>query len=416
MNNASKSNRPTNLLSIQESQARKERPMTGFGLWRLGFRPFYLGAAAFSVLAITLWLATLFGLLDSNTLLIAPSASPLAWHAHEMVFGFALAVIAGFLLTATNNWTGILPAAGMPLALLFLCWVLARLFMLLGHVAIASGFDMAFVGLLSALLFRVLWLAKLWKNFFILGLVILMGGLNARFYSILLNDLPANPLDPIELALLVILQLLVVMGGRVIPMFTQNGVPGIRVWKPQSLVWLTPLATALGIIGWLTLTPRLASLMCVVASLVNLVRWIGWKPWQCFKQPMVWVLQLGYLWIPVTLCALGLEALQVVPRSLPVHALGVGAMGLIIAGMITRTAMGHSGRPILGTMIERSMFVLIAISGVLRTLAALPVLQTPTLTPALLLLSGSAWIIAFLFYLYRYGPWLFRPRLDGRPG
>jgi uncharacterized protein involved in response to NO len=415
MNNAPKSTRPKNLLSIQENQARKERPMTGFGLWRLGFRPFYLGAAAFSALAITLWLATLFGLLGT-TPLIAPSVNPLVWHAHEMVFGFALAVIAGFLLTASNNWTGILPAAGMPLALVFLCWALARWFMLLGDVAVASALDMAFVGLLSALLFRVLWLAKLWKNFFILGLVMLMGGLNARFYTILLSDLPANPLYPIELVLLVILQLLVVMGGRVIPMFTQNGVPGIRVWKPQALVWLTPLATALGIIGWLTLPPRLACLLCVVASLVNLVRWIGWKPWQSFKQPMVWVLQLGYLWIPVTLFTLSLEALEVVPRSLPIHALAVGAMGLIISGMITRTAMGHTGRPILASMIERVMFVLIAISGVLRTLAAIPVLQTPTLTPTLLLLSGGAWILAFLFYLSRYSPWLFRPRLDGRPG
>lgn len=416
MNNAPKSPRPSNLLSIQESQARKERPMTGFGLWRLGFRPFYLGAAAFSALAITLWLATLFGLLGSNAPLTAPSINPLYWHAHEMAFGFALAVIAGFLLTASNNWTGILPAAGLPLALLFALWATARLAMLGDSLLLAAACDTAFALLLSALLLRVLALAKLWKNFILLGMVALMGGLNGWFYTILLGDLPVNPLYPIELALLIILQLLVIMGGRVIPMFTQNGVAGVRVWRPQWLVWLTPLATALGIISWLTLPPRLASLLCVLAALVNLIRWIGWKPWQCLKQPMVWVLQLGYLWIPVTLFSLGLEALQVVPRSLPIHALAVGAMGLITAGMITRTAMGHTGRPILATASEHAMFVLIAISGVLRTLAAIPSLQTPTLTPILLLFSGSAWVIAFLVYLSRYSPWLFRPRLDGRPG
>ncbi len=412
MNNAPKSPRPSNLLSIRESQARKERPMTGFGLWRLGFRPFYLGAAAFSALAMAFWLASLFGLWTST----APSINPLYWHAHEMVFGFALAVIGGFLLTASNNWTGILPAAGLPLALLFALWAAARLAMLGNFLLLAAVCDTSFALLLSALLFRVLALAKLWKNFMLLGIVALMGGLNVWFYALLLQDLPGSPLTPIELALLLILQLLVIMGGRVIPMFTQNGVPGVRVWRPQPLVWLTPLATASGILGWLTLPPRLAFLMCMGAALVNLVRWLGWKPWHCLKQPMVWVLQLGYLWIPITFFSLGLEALGVVPRSLPIHALAVGAMGLIIAGMITRTAMGHTGRPILASVMERAMFVLFALSGLVRSLAAIPALQTPTLTPALLLLSGSTWIIAFLCYLSRYSPWLFRPRLDGRPG
>ena len=412
MHPSRKSSRPTNLLSIKERQARKERPMTGFGLWRLGFRPFYLGAAFFAVLAMLLWLAALTGM---STLPRAGTLPTLYWHAHEMVFGFALAVIAGFLLTASNNWSGILPAAGLPLAILFLFWAAARALILQGEIALAASADMAFVVLLIGLLFRVLWLAKLWKNFLILGLVALMGTLNAWFYAITLDGFATNPLLPIELALLAILQLLVIMGGRVIPMFTQNGVPGITVWKPAVLVWLTPVATACGIIGWATLPPRLAFALCVLAALINLVRGLGWKPWHTWHQPMVWVLQLGYLWIPIAFLGMGLESLGIVPRSLPIHALAVGAMGLIIAGMITRTAMGHTGRQIIASRYEVAFFLLIAISGLLRFAAALP--ETPgALTSHLLHVSGIAWILGFCLYLLRYTPWLCRPRLDGRPG
>lgn len=215
MTNNKKSTRPSNLLSIKESQARRERPMTGFGLWRLGFRPFYVGAALFASAAVLLWL----GLLSGTLSLSGSNINPVFWHAHEMVFGFALAVIAGFLLTASNNWTGILPAAGLPLALLFTLWALARLFIIYGDIRLAAAFDIAFVVLLTGLLFRVLWLSKLWKNFPILGLVVLMGAFNIWFYIIAITSLPVNPLYPVELALFVILELLVVMGGARDPKF-----------------------------------------------------------------------------------------------------------------------------------------------------------------------------------------------------
>ena len=387
--------------------------MTGIGIWRLGFRPFYLGAAFFSASAILLWISAIFGLNGLSDSAIMP---PLYWHGHEMVFGFAFAVIAGFLLTASNNWTGMLPAAGVSLAVLFLFWATARLFMFSGYVPLAAIADGAFAALLTALLGRVLWLARLWKNFALLGLVILIGVFNTWFYSILLLGLPVNALLPIELALLVILQLLVVMGGRVIPMFTQNGVPGITIWKPAFFSKLTPLLTALGIIGWIALPPPLAFSACLTAAVVNLLRWLGWKPWLTLKHPMVWVLQLGYFWIPVTFLSMGLDSLGLISHSLPVHALAVGAMGLIIAGMITRTAMGHTGRPIIASRVETVFFLLILVSGLLRFLAGFPVIQSNDAAAYLYLLSGSCWALGFLIYGIRYTPWLCRPRLDGRPG
>lgn len=411
MTGIQKTTRPNNLLTIKESQARRERPMSGFGLWRLGFRPFYLGSALFSAAAILFWL----GILSGHMAMPATSINPVFWHAHEMVFGFALAVIAGFLLTASNNWTGILPAAGMPLASVFLLWALARLFIIIGNLPLAAAADISFALLLVGLLFRVLWLAKLWKNFTLLGLVALMGIFNAWFYAMVLTDQPGNPLFPIELALLVVMQILVIMGGRVIPNFTQNGVPGITIWKPPFFVIATPVITAMAILAWLTLPPRLALVTCLVAAGVNFSRWVGWKPWKTLKHPMVWVLQLGYLWIPITLLTMGLDSVGIVLRSLPIHTLAVGAIGLIIAGMITRTAMGHTGRQISASRLELGFFLLIAISGLLRALAATQ-LWTPTQVSGLLLASGTAWSLGFLVYACRYAPWLFRPRIDGRPG
>ncbi len=390
--------------------------MTGFGLWRLGFRPFYLGAALFASTAILLWLTLLFGTLTVP----GKPLYPVVWHAHEMVFGFALAVIAGFLLTASNNWTGILPAAGLPLATLFLIWFTARIVMALSllhdQIVLAASLDITFNALLAILLFRVLWMSKLWKNFSLLGIVILLGALNAWFYTTLLSDTPTNPLYPIELALLVIMMLLVIMGGRVIPNFTQNAIRRISLWKPSFFTVATPIATLLGITGWLTAPPRLAIAICLIAAAINTARWIGWKPWKSFRHPMLCVLQLGYAWIPFTLICMGLESLGLAPRSLPMHALAIGAMCLIIAGMITRTAMGHTGRPIIASRIDTSFFLLIGISAITRVLASLPVIQDNDWVNPLLIIAGTTWALGFLMYVIRYAPWLWRPRVDGRPG
>ena len=413
MANVTKSSRPSNLLSIKESQARRDRPLTGIGIWRLGFRPFYLGAALFGSIAIAYWTLLLYG----SPIVVSPMlANPVFWHAHEMVFGFALAVIAGFLLTASNNWTGILPAGGLRLAFIFTLWCVARFSFFTGHLSLAASTDILFAAILVVLLLRVLFIAKQWKNFTVIGMVALMGALNAWFYAILILDLPTNQLYPIELALLIILQLLVVMGGRVIPMFTQNGVPGISVYKPHFFVILVPITSALGIISWLFLPPRLACFACFSAAGINLIRWIGWKPWRCLRYPMVWVLQLGYLWIPITYVSFGLNSLGFTARSLPIHALAVGALSLIIFGMITRTAMGHTGRQIIPSRVELGMFSLIALSGLFRFFAATSNLLSTEIVSILLISSGVLWSIAAALYLFKYTSWLFRPRIDGRPG
>lgn len=409
-----RSNWPKNLLTISENQARFDRPMLGTGLWRLGFRPFYLGAAAMSILGVLAWVGVIFNLFSLPA--GHHNMPTMYWHAHEMVFGFAFAVIAGFLLTAANNWTGHVPAAGRPLMLLFCTWLAGRILFLMAWYPAAALLDLLFALSLIGLILRVLCLARLWRNLPILGLVVLMGSLNALFYASLLDLYDGTLLAPIEGALLMMLQLLVVMGGRVIPMFSQNGVPGLKPWRPTILDKITPAMTFLAIVSWLVLPATLAFTACLVAGLTNLIRWLGWKPWRTLLHPMVWILQLGYAWIPVTLILLGCVRMDWVPHTLAIHALGTGALGMIVIGMITRTAMGHTGRMIKDSRIERLCFMLIGFSAVLRVAAALPLSMDSLLIDSLISLAALTWSTAFGLYIFRYAPWLLRPRIDGKPG
>lgn len=408
--NSTQAKRPTNLLNIGESQTKFDKPMTGIGIWRLGFRPFYLGGALFTIFAMFMWLGVI-----TNTLALPPSDSglaPLLWHAHEMIFGFALAIIAGFLLTASNNWTGHVPAAGLPLATLFGFWAFARVSFTLGHIIIAGVFDLLFVALLSIMVLRVFWLAKIWKNLPILMIVVGLGSLNLLFYGSYLGWFQVNSLFPMELALLLIMQLLVVMGGRVIPMFTKNGILGLKITEWPPVVRSVASISFIAILSWIWMPPTIAASLCFLASIMIAIRFMGWKPWRTLKTPMVWILQLGYIWLAITFSLLALERLDIVVRSLPIHALGVGAMGAIMIGMITRTAMGHTGRQIRPSWFELTSFLLLAISGVSRALA----IYANDGQNLLLFTAGMCWACAFVIYLVRYTPWLMRPRLDGKPG
>jgi len=408
--NSSKSKRPSNLLYIGESQAKFDKPMTGIGIWRLGFRPFYLGGALFTIFAMLMWLSVI-----TNTYTLPQSESglaPLLWHAHEMIFGFGLAIIAGFLLTASNNWTGHVPAAGIPLATLFSLWAIARVFFALGHILIAGFFDLLFVTLLSIMVLRVFWLAKLWKNLPILLIVAGLGSLNLLFYGSYLGWFQVNSLFPMELALLLIMQLLVVMGGRVIPMFTKNGILGLKITEWPPVIRSITTISFIAILAWIWMPPRIAASLCFLASTMTFIRFLGWKPWRALKSPMVWILQLGYLWIAITFSLLALERLDIVIRSLPLHSLGVGAMGAIMMGMMTRTAMGHTGRQIRPSYFELTSFLLIATSGIARVMA----IYFNDVQNLLLITAGICWALAFVFYLVRYTPWLVRPRIDGKPG
>ena len=377
-------------------------------LWRLGFRPFYLLAAAFAVLAIPFWLAHYLGWLA------VPVYVDVFWHAHEMVFGFAVAVIIGFLYTAGRNWTGLWTPRGHRLALIAGLWLLGRLAMLLADPRIAAVVDLAFLPAAAWPLYQVLARAQNKRNLMLLGILFLLWVADLVYHGCRLGILTPSPLLAIEAAILVIVMLESVIGGRVIPPFTTNAIGQPRATiRPRLDQWVIG-STAATLLVWALPSPGWLILMtATVAAVLHGLRLSGWRTRHVLRHPLLWILHLSYAWIPVGLVLLGLSAMDIVTVSAAFHALAVGSMAGLMVGMITRTALGHTGRPLAAGMAEIVMYGLIVSAAIARTAAALVL---PAYYQHLLILSMLCWTATFAIYLAVYGPYLVNARIDGLEG
>ena len=393
------------LLRVEEPP---RAPEQRFALFALGFRPFYLLASAFAALSIPLWVLQFSGVLPR------PYLSGPLWHAHEMLFGFTLAVIVGFLFTAGRNWTNQPTPTGWKLASLAALWVAARFLVLTPYGLAAAVTNVAFP-LAAAISLAIPFVkAKNKRNYFFVGLLVLLSVAAAFIHLSHLGVASAPAWLGVQIALDVVLFIICVMGGRVIPIFTNNGVPGAdatrrpHVEKAALGSVLALLATdAVGLNGW----PL--SLVAIVACVAHVWRWALWQPWKTRRAPLVWVLHLAYLWIPVHLLLRALGELGLVTPSLATHALTVGAVGGLIIGMMTRTARGHTARPLRADRYETACYVLVLLAALARV--AVP-LVAPEQTVHAVLVSAALWSAGFGLYAVRYWPVLSRPRLDGRPG
>lgn len=387
--------------------ARRPTAPSGFAPWALGFRPFYLLAAAFAALAMLAWVFVLTGRL----------AMPMAgiwWHAHEMLFGFAAAVIVGFLFTAGRNWTGLETPTGLPLALLALLWLLGRLGMAFDGGVVSAAIDSAFLPAAAIAIARVLWRAGSRRNFFLVGILGLLSLANIAFHLARFGMLAIDPLQALHFALGMIVLLETVIGGRVIPSFTASALQGVRQWQSQPWNYAAIAATGIALLAWVVLPEaRWPAALSLLAVALQVPRCIGWNPWATRGAPLLWILHLAHLWIPVGLALLAAAQWGWLPRSAGVHALTIGATGGLIIGMITRTALGHTGRMIVVGRIETTAYALVQIAAVVRvlTVAAIPAAATVGIH-----IASTLWALAFLLYLWRYLPWLIRPRVDGQPG
>jgi uncharacterized protein involved in response to NO len=401
------------LIFIDEPRRPQAKPPGGCALWQLGFRPFYLLASVFAALSVPLWAAQFSGLLTRPYL-----AGPV-WHAHEMLFGFALAVIVGFLLTAGRNWTGRPTPTGPALAALAALWLAARVLVLTPWGTAAALANVAFPLAAAVALARPFIAARNRRNYFF---VALLGGFGAAAAGVHLAQLgwwtPPRGLG-LPLALDLLLFILAVMGGRVIPMFTNNGVPGAGALRHPmveraalgSTLLLVALsaAAALGAeapAGW-------AALAAAAAAVAHGLRWALWKPWRSMRAPLVWVLHAAYAWIPLHLALRAAGALGLVAPTLAVHALTVGAVGGLVIGMMTRTARGHTAHPLKADAADIACYSLVLSAALLRV--GLPLVDPAWTLPAVQL-SAAAWSAGFALYALRYAPRLWRPRLDGLPG
>jgi uncharacterized protein involved in response to NO len=375
---------------------------------RLGFRPFYLLAAAFAAVSVPLWMARYYGWVAA-----LPHVN-LNWHMHEMVFGFAIAVIIGFLFTAGRNWTGLWTPRRGHLAALAGVWLAGRIAMLLFPPPFAAVVDLLFLPLAAWPMYRVLARSGNKRNMFLVGLLALLFSANATYHAAVLGWIELAPAAAIHAAILIIVIIEFVIGGRVIPGFTANGVPGSKPITNERRDRVAIALTVLAALGWISgISPPLTAALAAVAGCAQLLRLVGWKPHVTLSNPLVWILHLSYAWIPVGFFALALAALGMASSSLAFHMLGLGATAGLIIGMITRTALGHTGRPLKAGRAEVAMYVLLHLGVVARLMASLPLLA---LRDPMLVLAAACFSGAFLLYVAVYGPYLFRPRIDGRDG
>jgi len=386
-------------------------PPTGWPLLRLGFRPFYLGAAAFAAISVPLWIAVLLGAVT-----IPVTVPPVLWHAHEMLFGFATAVIVGFLMTAGKAWTGLPTPRGAALGALAALWLSARVAAVMAPYPAYAALDMLLLPLVAAVLASILWRAGNRRNLPLAAILMLMAVANGAFHLAALGWVAIAPLSALHAALALIVMIECVMAGRVVPSFTISATPGLRL-TPQPRLERTVLPVTAAALGAWVLLPSGAASVWLTAPLLSLAaslhlsRLWGWKPWLTRDRPILWILHAAYLWIPLGLALLALAAWGVLGTSPGIHALAVGATGGLIIGMITRTARGHTGRPLRVSRIEVAAYALVMAAALLRTLV--PLVAWPT---ASMVAAATAWSAAFLLYLWLFVPWLMQSRLDGKDG
>jgi len=389
---------------------RRSRMAAAPAFLRGGFRPFFLGGATWAVVVLALWLTALAGAITLPT-----GFDPLAWHRHEMLFGFVGAVVSGFLLTAIPNWTGRLPIAGTPLLALFALWLAGRMAVLFSAsigMGAAAGIDVAFYLVVAALAGREVLAAKN-RNLPMVGLVLLFGGANAVDHAVALGLVADEGLGwRCGLALVVVMISLI--GGRIIPSFTRNwltkqgvreGLPG----QPSSFDLATIGVTAAAMVIWIVAPDSVeAGGALGFAGVFQALRLARWKGVRTVRDPLVIILHIGYAWIPVGLL---LHAASVfdpsIIRSAAIHALTAGAMATMILAVMTRATLGHTGRELRAGPATVAIYALVCIGAVLRVTAPLGLLDY-TLGMEV---SAVAWGGAFLVFLGAYGPILFAPRV-----
>ncbi len=397
----------------------KDNPRKSGGLPILayGFRPFFFLAGVHGLVALLLWLAIQ---VDS---LSAPGHWPGAtWHGHEMLFGYAPAVLAGFLLTAVPNWIGVPPVRRFPLAALVVLWLAGRAAVALaGYLPtlLVTIVDSAFLPAVMLLLLPPLVVHKKWRNVIFVVPLSALTLTNLALHFSVAGELDILPRDAFIVATGLIVLFITVMGGRIIPSFTSNVLrargetPGLRNYAPLNFFAIGSLAAMIiaDAVAPLSLVGAALSLLAALAGVARVSGW-GWR--RILDDPLLWILHIAYLSLAVGLALKSVAALtDALPLDVGIHMLTIGAVGLMTYGVMTRVILGHTGRTLkLRPSIVTAYFILLA-ALILRLIA-------PFLPERLyngdVHLSGGLWSAAFVLFLVIYAPMLWRARPDGKRG
>ena len=383
-------------------------------LLNLGFRPFFLGAGVFAVVSMAAWLAIYAAWYQPAMQGIGASQ----WHAHEMIYGYTMAVIAGFLLTAIRNWTGIPTLARAPLAALVACWAVARLALLAGtaFIVLAAVADLLFAALLIAACAVPIVRARQWRQMAVLSKLVLLGIGNALFYAGVFGLLEDGVRWSLYGAFYVVIALILTMGRRLIPLFTGNGVvPKVTL---RNSLWLDMSSLVLLVVFWIAEVflqrHGIAAAAGALLFAVNAVRLALWYTPGIWSRPLLWSLHAAFALIAAGFLLHALGAVTGLDPSLALHTLAVGGIGLVTLSMMARVSLGHTGRSV-----HAPPRIVLLPFGLLLLAAALRVLG-PLLAPAAyttwILLAQLAWIAAFAVFSIAWLPVLARPRVDGAPG
>ena len=395
--------------SAEPLTARRKRQTATIPFLTLGFRPFFLFAGLWAALGLPLSI-----LLMEGTVALAGPIDALAWHRHEMLFGFAAATVTGFILTAVPNWTGRLPVSGMPLLCLALLWAAGRIAVstvgLLG-AAVAAAIDISFLLTVVLLVLREIVAGKNWRNLPVAAALALLVAANALQHAEIAGIVPSDAVAGgmgTRLAIATLAMLIALIGGRIVPSFTRN-------WLAKNIAGTMPaefsafdkaalILTGLALILWVVLPETgVTGIAASLAALANLIRVARWRGVATGPEPLVWVLHLGYLWLAAGLGLIALGALtQTLTMTSVLHGLTIGAIGTMTLAVMSRATLGHTGRALTAGPALTLAYLLVSLAAVARILSAL------SDQAGSLLLYGAAfcWSLAFLIFVAVCGPML----------
>ena len=400
---------------MQITDLQKEQKITP--LLRLGFRPFFLSGAVFSFVAIILWL-----LMYKGAVNLLPLGGGYWWHIHEMIFGFGCAIIAGFLLTAVQNWTGARGAQGTTLLVLFLFWLAGRVVVLLPELlgdTLTTVVDLSFLPAVAFVLAKPIIAAKQYRNLFFVPLLLLFTFANLEMHLAIYYPDTFSITFAGYAGVMLVTFLMSVMAGRVTPMFTANGT---KTPKATPLPWLDKVTNgSLGIAMLsLLLQPAVGfsetffGVLLIIAGVFQTMRWLRWRPWITLAVPLLWSIHISIKFISFGLIILGVSYLiPEIPTNHVWHLLTVGGMGGLILAMISRVSLGHTGRPLSPPKAMTFAYIFIVLAALVRSIGPWGL---PEKTLLFIDISGTFWLFAFGIFVVTYGPMLMSARKDGRPG
>jgi uncharacterized protein involved in response to NO len=389
-------------LAEKSAQARRPRREALPSVLLYAFRPMFLAAASWAVIALALWLSMFFGYVQLPT-----RFDPLSWHVHEMLFGFVMPAVTGFLLTAIPNWTGRLPVRGPRLAVLATLWLLGRLACLVSAdlpAWLAVLIDLSFPVTLLLVAAREIIAGKNWRNlpmtaplavFVIANLLMHLESLNA--------PVPSGLGWRLGIAAPIIL--ISVVGGRIIPSFTRNWLfkrKNPRLPAPATRFDTACVAAlALAFVLWAFVPDNyVTGALLIAAALLNAVRLSRWAGWASWPEKLLFILHVGYAWVVLGTALLGLSIFNIgVPTSSAIHALTAGAIAVMILAVMPRVTLGHTGRDLIAGRATVAVFVLINSAAIFRICAS----WHTALMATLLLVAGALWIAAFGLFELIYG-------------